>query len=162
MVSGERLPSAEGIALISRDVSAEQELEQRRGELILQLETTNRLKDDFLATLAHELRNPLNSLLGWAAMMRDGTAPASRALPLILSNANALNGLVGELLDSSRIVSGKLRTSRRLSPTRLTRSGARLMRGGLRLRSSLSSDGCGSWATLRACVRSSSTSSTTR
>jgi PAS domain S-box-containing protein len=101
-------PVAEGIAFISKDVTAAKELEHRRAELLAQLEVTNRLKDEFLATLSHELRTPLNALLGWAAMMTEGAAPTSRALPSIVSNAHALRRLIEDLLDSSRVAAGKL------------------------------------------------------
>ncbi len=101
-------PVAEGIAFISKDVTATKELERRRAELLAQLEATNRLKDEFLATLSHELRTPLNALLGWATMMTEGAAPSARALPSILSNGHALRVLIEDLLDSSRVAAGKL------------------------------------------------------
>ncbi|MCA1576704.1 MAG: response regulator [Acidobacteria bacterium] len=75
-------------------------------------ERANRLKDEFLATVSHELRNPLNAILGWAHMLRLGKlspANAERAVETIYRNANSQAQLVSDLLDVSRIISGKLR-----------------------------------------------------
>jgi len=75
-------------------------------------ERANRLKDDFLATISHELRNPLNAILGWAHMMRLGKlneANTERAVETIYRNAKSQSQLVADLLDVSRIISGKLR-----------------------------------------------------
>jgi signal transduction histidine kinase/response regulator RpfG family c-di-GMP phosphodiesterase len=73
---------------------------------------SNRLKDEFLATLSHELRTPLNAILGWTQMLR--TAPASKGdvshgLEVIERNVKAQSRLIEDLLDVSRITSGKLR-----------------------------------------------------
>ena len=75
-------------------------------------ERANRLKDEFLATISHELRNPLNAILGWAHMMRVGKlneANTERAVETIYRNAKSQSQLVSDLLDVSRIISGKLR-----------------------------------------------------
>jgi PAS domain S-box-containing protein len=75
-------------------------------------ERANRLKDEFLATISHELRNPLNAILGWAHMLRLGKLSATntaRAIEIIHRNATSQAQLVGDLLDVSRIISGKLR-----------------------------------------------------
>jgi PAS domain S-box-containing protein len=75
-------------------------------------ERANRLKDEFLATISHELRNPLNAILGWAHMMRLGklnAANTERAVETIYRNAKSQSQLVADLLDVSRIISGKLR-----------------------------------------------------
>jgi signal transduction histidine kinase len=72
----------------------------------------NRVKDEFLATLSHELRTPLNAILGWTRMIRGGQLDPSkmaRALESIERNAGAQKQLVEDLLDVSRIVTGKLR-----------------------------------------------------
>ncbi len=99
-------------------------IERKRGEeerlLLLQseqsarqeAEATNRIKDEFLATLSHELRTPLNAILGWAHMLRVGQLQeeeASRALETIERNARSQVQLIEDLLDVSRIISGKLR-----------------------------------------------------
>ena len=75
-------------------------------------ERASRLKDEFLATLSHELRTPLNAILGWTAMLRRGQldkARAARGLEVIDRNARAQAQLVEEVLDMSRIITGKLR-----------------------------------------------------
>ena len=75
-------------------------------------EAANRLKDEFLATVSHELRTPLNSILGWAQLLRTGTiddAASARALMTIERNTKTLAQIIEDLLDVSRIISGKLR-----------------------------------------------------
>ncbi|MEJ7619070.1 MAG: ATP-binding protein [Pyrinomonadaceae bacterium] len=83
------------------------ELEMRR-----QAEEASRAKDEFLATLSHELRNPLNAILGWTEMLRKGTldaAASARALEVVSRNARAQSQLIEDLLEVSRIITGKLR-----------------------------------------------------
>ncbi len=75
-------------------------------------ESANQLKDQFLATLSHELRTPLNAILGYARMLRtNAIAPEkrARAIEVIERNAVAQNQLVEDLLDMSRITTGKVR-----------------------------------------------------
>jgi PAS domain S-box-containing protein len=77
-------------------------------------ESAGVLKDEFLATLSHELRTPLNAILGWSRMLVAGTVPEQKkqhALATIVRNASAQHQLIEDLLDVSRIVSGKLRLS---------------------------------------------------
>jgi len=84
-------------------------LEQKARE---QAEEANRLKDEFLATLSHELRTPLNAILGWAQVMRTGNledTAADRALETIERNARSQAQLIADLLDISRVITGKLR-----------------------------------------------------
>ena len=74
-------------------------------------EAANRLKDEFLTTLSHELRTPLNAILGWAKLLRsDAVDPADldEGLEVIERNSRAQAQLIEDLLDVSRIVSGKL------------------------------------------------------
>jgi signal transduction histidine kinase len=73
---------------------------------------SNRLKDEFLATLSHELRTPLNAILGWTQMLRSGPAAeadVSHGLEVIERNVKAQSRLIEDLLDVSRITTGKLR-----------------------------------------------------
>jgi len=75
-------------------------------------EAANRLKDEFLATMSHELRTPLNAILGWASLLRRGARDADgleRGLATIERNALAQARLIDDVLDVSRIISGKLR-----------------------------------------------------
>lgn len=79
-------------------------------------EEASRLKDDFLAMISHELRAPLTAILGWAQMLRAGTldrTAAERALATIERNAKSQAHLVGDLLDASRIATGKLRLEKK-------------------------------------------------
>jgi PAS domain S-box-containing protein len=72
----------------------------------------NQLKDDFLATLSHELRTPLNAILGYARMLRSGMLTDDRevrAFEIVERNATSLAQIVDDVLDVSRIISGKLR-----------------------------------------------------
>ena len=84
----------------------------REEEARADAEAANRLKDEFLATVSHELRTPLNSILGWAQLMRIGTLDdeaSTRALATIERNTKSLAQIIDDLLDVSRIISGKLR-----------------------------------------------------
>lgn len=77
-----------------------------------QAETSNRLKDEFLAVVSHELRSPLNAMLGWVQMLRTGRlneTMTAKALETIERNARAQTQLIEDLLDVSRIITGKLR-----------------------------------------------------
>ncbi|HEV7815995.1 MAG TPA: ATP-binding protein [Janthinobacterium sp.] len=74
-------------------------------------ERTSQMKDEFLATLSHELRTPLSAILGWAQVLRRGTrdeADLHRGLQTIERNARAQAQLIEDLLDMSRITSGKV------------------------------------------------------
>ena len=75
-------------------------------------EAANRMKDQFLATLSHELRTPLNAILGWARILRSGKVDAAmlgEGLETIERNSRVQAQLIEDLLDLSRIISGKLR-----------------------------------------------------
>jgi PAS domain S-box-containing protein len=74
-------------------------------------EESNRLKDEFLATVSHELRTPLNAILGWATILKSRTAgtPLASATDAICRNAEAQARLIEDILDVSRIITGKLR-----------------------------------------------------
>ena len=75
-------------------------------------ENANRLKDDFLATLSHELRTPLTSILGWSRMIGSGQLGAEQtkiAIETVERNAKLQSQLIEDILDVSRIISGKLR-----------------------------------------------------
>ncbi len=85
--------------------------QRERASLLDREQQANRLKDEFLATLSHELRTPLNAIVGWVHLLRRGQLPADevqRALERIDRNAHAQARLVQDLLDVSRITSGKL------------------------------------------------------
>jgi PAS domain S-box-containing protein len=109
-----------GFSLVVRDITERKRLEddlRRRAE---DLAIANRAKEDFLATLSHELRTPLNAMLGWTRLLRMGKLDATgvaRALETIERNAHLQEQLISDILDVSRIVTGKLRLE--LRPTDL-------------------------------------------
>ena len=77
-------------------------------------DAATRAKDEFLATLSHELRNPLNAVYGWVSLIdrgQLGEAQTRRAMQIIIRNVNAQIRLVDDLLDVSSVVSGRLRLS---------------------------------------------------
>jgi signal transduction histidine kinase/ActR/RegA family two-component response regulator len=77
-----------------------------------QAETANRMKDEFLATVSHELRTPLNAIIGWSHLLRSGRLDqdtATRAMETIDRNAKAQAQLIEDILDVSRVITGKLR-----------------------------------------------------
>jgi PAS domain S-box-containing protein len=81
-----------------------------------ELESANRAKDEFLATMSHELRTPLTAILGWATILQSkprDEGKLERGLEVIGRNARALERIVGDLLDVSRIISGKLQLTLR-------------------------------------------------
>jgi signal transduction histidine kinase/CheY-like chemotaxis protein len=81
-----------------------------------EVEAANRAKDEFLAILSHELRTPLQSMLGWVKLLKAGKLDpiaATRALETLERNTRAQAQLIGDLLDVSRIVAGKLRVELR-------------------------------------------------
>lgn len=97
----------------SKDVEEERErLLTREREARAEAETASRLKDEFLATVSHELRTPMTAVLGWTHMLRGGQldeATRIRALETVERNARAQNQLIDDLLDVSRVITGKLR-----------------------------------------------------
>jgi signal transduction histidine kinase len=101
---------------LNRDL--ERRIEERTGELVKlneELMEANRTKDVFLATLSHELRTPLTPVLGWVKLLRSGSlgpTETSQALGVIERNARLQTRLIDDLLDISRIVSGKLSVER--------------------------------------------------
>jgi signal transduction histidine kinase/CheY-like chemotaxis protein len=96
----------------AREAAAERERRLVAEAKEAEAETANRAKDEFLAMLSHELRTPLNAVYGWVHMLRSGQVPEAnreRALDAIMRNAHAQVQLIDDLLDVSRIASGKMR-----------------------------------------------------
>ena len=103
---------------LSRYIGELQRSEEAREQLLLraerarsEAEAANRIKDEFLATLSHELRTPLTSLLGWSSVLREARRDEkvlAQGLDAIDRNARVQAQLIDDLLDVSRIVSGKL------------------------------------------------------
>ncbi|MGM9501421.1 hybrid sensor histidine kinase/response regulator [Desertifilum tharense IPPAS B-1220] len=100
-----------------QDITERKQAEEERAQLIreqaarAEAETANRMKDEFLATLSHELRTPINCILGWAQLLRTrqlNDSTRDRALETIERNARLQTQLVEDLLDVSKIVQGKI------------------------------------------------------
>jgi signal transduction histidine kinase len=104
--------NALSLAASQATAAERQSLLQRERQARNEAENISAMKDEFLATLSHELRTPLNAILGWAEMLRRGVkdeATLRRGLETIERNARAQAQLIEDLLDMSRIVSGKVR-----------------------------------------------------
>ncbi len=117
-----------GASKVARDVTERKALEEENRELLAreklareEAEAMNRGKDEFLAVLSHELRTPLNAIFGWARLLdlSEADQPMRRqAVDAILRNARAQVRLVEDLLDVSRIITGKMRLDMRLTDPR--------------------------------------------
>jgi PAS domain S-box-containing protein len=114
-----------GISTVCEEITElkHREIERQEAEVALQkalqqeqaareqAEVANRIKDEFLAVLSHELQSPLNPILGWVKLLQTGKMDAARtaeALATIERNANLQTQLIEDLLDISRIMRGKL------------------------------------------------------
>src|SRR5258706_2935361 len=105
-----------GASKIARDITEKERLAAAETAQLIRERTfqadANRIKDQFLATLSHELRTPLNAIIGWAEMLIGGNLNGQETelgLRTIDRNARAQVQLVDDLLDVSRIISGKMR-----------------------------------------------------
>jgi len=103
---------AHDLRRMKRDAAERERLLLAEQAARTEAERANRMKDEFLATISHELRTPLNAILGWATLLRGGAQDAAvrdRALATIERNAKSQARLIEDILDVSRIISGKLR-----------------------------------------------------
>ena len=102
-----------GASKIARDIGDRIRADEERRRLLEMARSANRIKDEFLATLSHELRTPLNAIVGYSRMLQAGMLAGgekqSKALDTLVRNAASLTQIVEDVLDVSRIVSGKLR-----------------------------------------------------
>ncbi len=103
---------------VQRDITERKRAEEDRAQLLreqaarAEAEANNRTKDEFLAIVSHELRSPLNAILGWARLLRSRKFDAektNKALEIIERNAQAQTQLIEDLLDISRVIRGKVR-----------------------------------------------------
>ena len=97
-------------ALVVEDIARRIGLAVDRIQLYREAQEANRLKDEFLGTLSHELRTPLNAIFGWARILRtrDLDTRTAHAVKVIERNAEAQIRLIEEVLDVSRIITGKM------------------------------------------------------
>jgi PAS domain S-box-containing protein len=108
-----------GASKIARDITERRRAESERERLLKseqearrEADVANRMKDEFLATVSHELRTPLNAIMGWTHILTRGRLDEesyARGLETIARNASAQNQLISDLLDVSRIISGRFR-----------------------------------------------------
>ena len=108
---------------LGRDITERKHAEEERERLLLQekeareeAETASRMKDEFLATISHELRTPLTAILGWASMLNRGSlspCQTRHALQVIEQSARSQAGLVDDILDTARIITGRLKLDAR-------------------------------------------------
>lgn len=133
-VTDKKLAEAERQVLLDSERAARAEAEH-----------ASRMKDEFLATLSHELRTPLNAVLGWSQIMRQSNdkADLTQGLEIIERNARAQAQIIEDLLDMSRIISGKVRLDlQRLDLSAIVQSAVETTRPtadakGVRLRSAI-------------------------
>jgi len=114
----ELLGMVAGIGGQMGQVTKRQRAEEERAELLereraarADAEKANRLKDEFLATVSHEIRTPLNAVIGWSRMLRSGRLDersAAHALEVVERNARAQKQIIEDILDVSRVITGKL------------------------------------------------------
>jgi PAS domain S-box-containing protein len=107
-VQGVQTPIVRGMA---HDITERRQALAREKEARLEAESANRLKDEFLSTLSHELRTPLTAIIGWAELLINGDLSPDKqpkALETIARNARFQAQLIDDLLEVSRIITGKL------------------------------------------------------
>ncbi|PYS73409.1 MAG: hybrid sensor histidine kinase/response regulator [Acidobacteria bacterium] len=106
---GVETPIVRGMA---HDATERRKAMDREKEARLEAEAANRVKDEFLSTLSHELRTPLTAIMGWSNLLLHGEVEPSKlqqAVETIARNANSQCQLIDDLLEVSRIITGKLR-----------------------------------------------------
>lgn len=118
LMGGTQLEGSEDMIAFVLDLTQRKQAEAEREQLLqreqtarAEAETANRVKDQFLAVLSHELRSPLNPILGWAKLLqmhKQDEATIERALQVIERNAKLQAELIDDLLDVSRILRGKM------------------------------------------------------
>jgi PAS domain S-box-containing protein len=112
----------QGFAKVMRDLTEQKRIQDERSRLLEsekaareEAETLNRMKDEFLAMLSHELRTPISAILGWVQLLASDQLPEAqrrRAIEIIQRNSRLEVQLIEDLLDTSRVISGQLRLKR--------------------------------------------------
>ena len=167
MAALELIANSIAMAVRQREADAERErllvVTQQAREVA---ERSSRAKDEFIAVVSHELRTPLTAILGWARMLASGldAAETAEAVEVIQRNALSQSQLIEDLLDISRVISGKLRLDLRAVDLPAGRAGGRAHRAARRrTRKACGSRACWtrgrarSRATRTGCVRSCGT-----
>src|SRR5499427_2215358 len=101
-----------GASKIARDITERKRIEERERQAKQRAEALSRSKDEFIATVSHELRTPMTAILGWVRMLANGQLKLDaqkKAFEVIERNARSQAQLIEDLLDMSRIISGKLK-----------------------------------------------------
>ncbi|MEY2834055.1 MAG: hypothetical protein RLZZ574_3315, partial [Cyanobacteriota bacterium] len=122
LLNARKMPQVDEVQLILlaiKDITEGKRLQAQQAQLLIREQTarsvaeeTNRTKDEFLSTLSHELRNPLNYIVGWASMLRTkklNETQTAQGIETIERGAKALNQLIEDILDISRITTGKFK-----------------------------------------------------
>jgi PAS domain S-box-containing protein len=107
-----------GVSKVARDITERIRLLQSEQQARVAAEQANRAKDEFLAVLSHELRSPLNAMTGWTRLLQEGNLDETqmqRAVEIIYRNVNLQKTLIEDLLDVSRIISGKMRLEKEMT-----------------------------------------------
>ena len=112
-----------GAVVVMRDITQQIAAERQKAALITEREL-NRAKDEFLANVAHELRNPLTSILAWTQMLQLREEEARTALAAIEASTRMQAQLIDDLSDAARISAGKMTLHRELTPMRALLEGA--------------------------------------
>jgi PAS domain S-box-containing protein len=132
-----------GVGAVCDEITELKQAEAQRDQLLqaesearARAEEMSRLKDDFISTLSHEMRNPLNSIVGWTHLLESGKlseADREKAVERIARNVKAQARLVDELLDFSRLSSGKLQLNlERLNASELAQTACETFRAAAR------------------------------
>jgi signal transduction histidine kinase len=125
----------------------QQQAEAERVLLLEEAEAANRMKDEFLATMSHELRTPMTAILGWAQLLSGdklNVDERERAVEIVKRNAQAQAKLIDDILDVSRIITGKLRLDMRpVNLASIIETAVEALRPTAKAQLSLS--GCPSW-----------------
>ncbi|MGZ3658934.1 MAG: CheR family methyltransferase, partial [Bdellovibrionota bacterium] len=138
-LSGVQLEKGLLVTAVVRDITEQKKREEERALLLIrereartEAEGANKAKDEFLATLSHELRTPMTTILSWTQLLQTvkmDEQRAQKALETIELNAKAQSQLIDDLLDVSRIIAGKLTLAlRNVDPAEIVRAASEMVK----------------------------------